>query len=137
MAIRTIEQARAWRGKLSTVTDALTDANASIAAELFPTLTNSGTLIPVGSRIRWGDALCVAQYDTYDRVDTDPDHDTNGWARLAFHNGYRDIPDTMTTATMFSQNEIGWRGDKFWRSLIDNNSWTPENYPSGWEEVNI
>jgi len=89
MAIRTIEQARAWRGKLSTVTDALTDANASIAAELFPTLTNSGTLIPVGSRIRWGDALCVAQYDTYDRVDTDPDHDTtgSGVVTLAFKDG--------------------------------------------------
>lgn len=79
----------------------------------------------------------MAQYDTYDREDTDPDHDTNGWAKLEYKDGYRFIPDTMTTATMFSLGERGWYRDVLYESLIDNNSWAPVDYPAGWKTVTL
>lgn len=132
-----LEIAQQIRKLLEMLADTQPDAAASEIPALFPTLTYSGALIKAGTRIRWGDKLYSAQYDTYDRQDTDPDHDTNGWAPLNYHSGYRDIPDTMTTSNMFKKDEIGWRSDKFWKSKIDSNSWTPEGYPAGWEEVTV
>jgi hypothetical protein len=127
--------ARQLKAQIDTLATDATDATASKVPSLYPTLTKSGALIKAGTRIRWGDALKIAAYDTYDREDTDPDHDTNGWTALSYHSGYRDIPDTMSTTNMFKKDEIGWRGGKFWQSLIDNNSWTPEAYAQGWKEV--
>jgi hypothetical protein len=35
----------------------------------------------------------------------------------------------------FAKDELGWREDVLYKSLIDANVWTPEAYPSGWEIV--
>lgn len=130
--------ARQLKAQIDTLATDATDATASKVPSLYPTLTKSGALIKAGTRILWTDGkLRCAAYDTWDRQDTDPDHDTNGWTILAFHNGYRDIPDTMTVTTLFRKDEIGWRANKYWKSLIDNNSWTPETYPAGWTEVTV
>ena len=32
-------------------------------------------------------------------------------------------------------NEYGWWKDTLYKSLIDSNVWTPEQYPSGWELI--
>ena len=127
--------ARQLKSQIDTLATDATDATASKVPSIYPALAYAGALIKAGTRIRWGDRLYSAQYDTWDRQDTDPEHDANGWAVLAFHSGYRDIPDTMTTSNMFGKGEIGWRADKFWLSLIDNNSWTPEAYPAGWTQT--
>lgn len=129
--------AKSRKEMIDTLATSATDAAASRVPALYPTLAYTGALIKAGTRIRWGDRLYSAQYDTWDRQDTDPEHDANGWAPLNFHSGYRDIPDTMTTSNMFKKDEIGWRTNKFWKSLIDNNSWTPEGYPAGWTEVTV
>lgn len=114
-----------------------TDALASTVPGVFPSLTYSGELIPYKTRIRWTDGcLYVAQYDTYDREDTDPAHDANGWTKVDYKDGYRYIPASMTTATMFSAGEYGWWDGALYKSLINNNSWTPTAYPAGWEAVN-
>ena len=137
MLVRTEADARAFRAQINILTPAVTDAVASQAADLYPTLSYTGALIKAGTRIRWGEKLFSAQYDTYDRKDTDPDHDANGWSALNFHDGYRDIPETMTTSNMFKKDEIGWWADKFFKSKIDNNSWNPTAYPDGWTETTI
>ena len=43
------------------------------------------------------------------------------------------IPETITSGTAFMKDEYGWWGDVLYVSLIDNNVWTPDAYPSGWE----
>lgn len=129
----TRREAESLINAIVTLRDTATDAMASKCASIYPTLKYTGNLIRTGTRIRWGEKLYIAAYDTYDRRNTDPDHDANGWTVLAFHDGYRDIPDAMYTSNMFMKGEIGWRGGSFWRSKIDNNSWTPEMYPAGWE----
>jgi hypothetical protein len=122
--------------KVALLTNNATDAIASQVPTLYNGFTYDGALIKAKTRRLWTDGyLYCAQYDTYDREDTDPAHDTNGWVKLAFHNGYRDIPEIMTTSTMFAKDEIGWYKDKFYKSKINNNSWTPEVYAAGWEEI--
>ena len=105
---------------------------------IYPGFTYDGSLIPYKTIRLWTDGkLYIAQYDTYDREDTDPAHDTNGWFKLDYKQGYRIIPETMTTATMFHKDERGWWRDVLYQSLIDNNSWNPSAYPAGWEVVDI
>ena len=131
---RYTEFANSLKSKIDILAVSATDATASLVPDLYPTLSQSGSLIKAGTRINWNGQLKIAAYDTYDRQDTDPDHDTNGWTVLAYTDGYRNIPDVMYTTNMFKKDEIGWRGGKLWKSLIDNNSWTPEAYPAGWAE---
>lgn len=114
-----------------------TNALAGEIPQLFPTLDYSGEQIAVGTRICWNEKLYMAAYNTFDRVDTDPDHDINGWLLLDYHNGYRVIPETMITANMFSLNEIGYWNGKYYKSLINNNSWNPTAYPEGWTETTV
>lgn len=137
MLIRTREDALAFRAQIAKVASTADDAIASEAVDLYPTFTYDGSLIKNKTRKRFSGKLYIAQYDTYDRVDTDPEHDANGWAVLSYHSGYRDIPETMTTSTMFMKDEIGWYQEKFYKSLIDNNSWTPIAYSQGWQEITI
>jgi hypothetical protein len=35
----------------------------------------------------------------------------------------------------FSKDECGWWNDKLYKSLIDANVYTPEQYEAGWEEI--
>ena len=123
-------------GQLAVLAGKTDDATAAQMADLFPALDQSGKLVKAGTRIRWTDGkLYACAVDTWDREDTDPAHNPNGWTVLAYHSGYRDIPDVLTTTTLFHKGEIGWRADKFWQSTIDNNVWTPEAYPAGWTEA--
>lgn len=45
------------------------------------------------------------------------------------------IADTITAGTAFAKDECGWWGDVLYRSLIDANVYTPDDYPAGWEVV--
>ena len=49
---------------------------------------------------------------------------------------YREIKDNMLPTESFAKGEIGWykTKDNLWKSLIDNNVWTPDTYPAGWEK---
>lgn len=134
---RYTEFANTLKSKIEILAVAATDATASKVPELYPKLSRSGSLVKAGTRINWKGQLKIAAYDTYDREDTDPEHDLNGWTDLNYFNGYRVIPDVMSTTNMFSKDEIGYRAGKYWKSVIDNNSWTPESYPNGWTKITV
>ena len=35
----------------------------------------------------------------------------------------------------FAKDELGYWGEEIYKSLVDNNVWTPEAYPDGWKKV--
>ena len=43
------------------------------------------------------------------------------------------IPETITVTSMFNKDEYGWWKDQLYKSLIDANVYTPEQYAAGWE----
>lgn len=66
------------------------------------------------------------------------------WEGIAYREGHRIIPAVITAGTAFAKitagtafakGEFGWWGDVLYRSLIDANVYTPEQYPAGWEAV--
>ena len=134
MAI-TLERARQLRAMIEAAAGNLTDADASTAAELFPRLKQDGGLVSAGTRINWYGKVKRAAVDLWDRTENTPDNAPTLWEDLAYRDGIRIIPETITAGLAFAKDELGWWGDTLYKSLLDANVWTPEQHASGWEKV--
>lgn len=130
-----INKARKLRPYIVQASASLDDASASNAAELFPALKQDGSLVRAGTRINWHGTIKRAANDLWDTEANDPDNAPTLWEDIAYKQGYRIIPETITAGTAFAKDECGWWGDVLYKSLIDANVYTPEQYPAGWEVV--
>ena len=128
-----IKQAKKIRAEMDTVATEATDATASKAVGIFPTLKQDGTLVKVGTRINWNGQLKKAAVDLWDTAENNPDNAPTLWADLEYKYGYRIIPTTITSTTAFSIGEYGWWSGVLYKSKINANVWTPDAYPAGWE----
>lgn len=128
------ERAKLQRQNIIKASQSLDDKEASITPELFAKLNNSGALIPVGTRINWNGTLKRAAVDLWDTTENNPDNAPSLWEDIAYRDGIRIIPDTITVGTMFAKDELGWWGGTIYKSLREANVHTPEQYPMGWEK---
>lgn len=113
----------------------LDDQTASAGAALFPRLKQDGALVKAGTRINWNGTLKRAAVDLWDTQENNPVNAPTLWEDIAYRDGYRIIPATITAGTAFTLDECGWWGGTLYRSTIAANVWTPEQYPAGWEAV--
>lgn len=115
------------------------DATASRAVEFHPEMrqdkvqTATTPLIRAGTRIRWGNGLKKAAVDLWDTEQNNPDNAPTLWADLRYKNGFRIIDEVLTVTTAFANGELGWWGDTLFRSMKDNNVYTPAVRPEDWE----
>lgn len=114
----------------------LDDKSASEAPTLFPRLAQNGKLISAGTRINWNGIIKRAAVDLWDITENTPYIAPTLWEDISYRKGYRIIPETITSGTAFAKDEYGWWNNALYRSLIDNNVWTPDQYASGWEISN-
>ena len=112
----------------------LDDAMASEAPTLFPGMRYDGNLIRVGTRICWNGVIKRAAVDLWDAERNDPDNAPSLWENIAYKDGWRYIPETITAGTAFDLGECGWWDGVLYRSLLAANVYTPAQYPAGWEE---
>ena len=115
----------------------LSDADASKAIPIYPALKEDGSLVKVGTRIQWNGQLKRAAVDLWDTAENNPDNAPALWENIDYRDGYRIIPETITAGTAFAEDECGWWEDTLYRSLINANVYTPEQYPAGWEVVEV
>ena len=113
----------------------LDDKTASTAWMLFPRLRRDGALVKAGTRLNWNGTLKRAAVDLWDTPENNPDNAPNLWADIQYRNGYRIIPDTITVTTAFADGEYGWWGDVLYKSKVNSNVYTPEQYAPNWEAV--
>lgn len=131
----TRKKAKAFINSLIKMRDESTDAIASTAIDVFPTIKEDSALIKVGTRINWNGVLKRAAVDLYDTIENNPDNAPTLWEDINYREGYRIIPETITVGTAFAKDELGWWGDELYKSLIEVNVYTPAIYPAGWEKV--
>lgn len=129
------ERARALRPFIEKAAVSLDDKDASLSAELFPHMKYDGTLIIYRTRINWNGTVKMASQDLWDTEANNPDNAPTIWTDIAYREGERIIPEVISAADAFSIGEKGWWGDDLMESLIDNNVWTPLEYPQGWTIV--
>lgn len=113
----------------------LDDKTASTASTLFPRLKQDGALVKSGTRINWNGELKRAAVDLWDTQENDPDHAPTLWEDIDYKDGYRIIPETITAGTAFALDECGWWNGVLYRSKLAANTYTPDQYPRGWELV--
>lgn len=121
------------RAIIETAAASLDDKTASTAPTLFPRLKQDGSLIEAGTRINHNGSIKRAAVDLWDTADNSPDNAPTLWEDILYRDGYRIIPNVITAGTAFALNELGWWGDKLYKSLLSANVYTPEQYPNGWE----
>lgn len=134
MPIRTKEEARAWRAQLNLILPSLPDKEASVCPSLFTGMRYNGELIEAGTRINWGGVLKVASNDLWDTENNNPENAPTLWEDLSYKDGIRIIVAPITSTNPFSLNELGWWGDDIYKSLQNNNVYTPDEYPPFWEK---
>lgn len=127
-----VDLARKLRPIIEQAAQSLDDKTASDAPELFGVLHNDGCLIKAGTRINWHGTLKQAAVDLWDTETNNPDNAPTLWQDIAYKQGIRIIPQTITVTEAFSKDELGWWHDEVYKSLIDANVYTPEQYPAGW-----
>ena len=128
-----LDNALLVRAAMDSAGQKLTDAEASEAIAIYPTLKQDGALIYSGTRIQWNGVLKRAAVDLWDTVENDPDHAPALWEDILYRDGIRIIPDVITVGTAFSKDELGWWGDVLYRSKVNANVYTPDQYPDNWE----
>ena len=111
------------------------DALASLAIAAYPELDNDGELIKAGTRINWNGNIKRAATDLWDTAENTPDNAPSLWEDINYVNGYRLIPENITVGLAFAKGECGWWKDELYKSLIDTNVYTPDQYSIGWEKI--
>ena len=130
-----LEKARLQRRNIVFGSESLDDKLASETPELFDKLNENGELVKAGTRINWNGTLKRESVDLWDTKENNPDNAPSLWEDIQYKNGIRIIPEIITVGTAFSKDELGYWGDVLYKSLLDNNVWTPETNPSGWELI--
>ena len=131
----TREHAKKLRAAMIEGASSLDDKTASTAPDIFPRLKEDGSLVKAGTRINWNGTVKKAAVALWDTAENNPDNAPALWADIDYKDGYRIIPETITVTTAFAKDECGWWGDELYRSLVDNNVYTPEQYGANWEKL--
>ena len=114
--------------------ESATDAQASSAVSVYPTLKQDGSLIKSGTRINYNGTIIRAAVDLYDTETNSPENAPTLWETLNYKDGYRIIPEVITVVTAFSKGELGWWNDELYESLVDSNVYTPAQYAPNWSK---
>lgn len=129
-------RARELREVIEAAAQTADEKTISEAPELCRTLKQDGSLVRSGTRINWNGTIKKAAVDLWDTEVNDPDHAPSLWADIAYRDGYRIIPETITVTTAFSKGEKGWWTDgKLYESKVDSNVYTPAQYADNWKKV--
>ena len=131
-----LNNARNIRALLLKIVNGLSDKDASIAPDMFPKLKEDNGLINAGTRINWNNRIKKAAVDLWDTAENNPDNAPDLWIDIMYKEGIRIIPENINVTSAFMKEEYGYYNDILYKSLIDNNVWTPIIYPDGWEEIN-
>lgn len=131
----TRDEALKLRAIVEQASASLDDQTASAGVQLFPRMKYTGALISAGTRINWEGALKRAAVDLWDTETNNPDNAPTLWEDIAYINGVRIIPETITATLAFALDELGWWNGKVYRSKRDGNTFNPSVTPEWWELV--
>ncbi len=115
----------------------LDDGDALEAVELFP-VWQSGKAYAADDRIRYGEKLyrCVQAHTS--QADWTPDATSALWTEVAKPGEIPVWKQPTGAQDAYSKGDRVWYPAKdttVYESTIDNNVWSPADYPQGWMEV--
>lgn len=130
----TRNEARLFIEDLKKLRESATDAQASMAVNLYPDMEKNGALVKAGTRIRHNGKILRVAVDMYDTEENSPENAPTLYEEIEYKEGIRIIPEVITVGKAFAKDERGWWKDEIYKSLIDANVYTPDAYPAGWSK---
>ena len=131
------KEAQQFFNDIKKLTELATDDMALEVPNLYPRLCEDGSLITAGTRIFWNNEVKRAIIDIEDYKENNPDNAPELWETFTYRQGYRIIPENITSDTAFTLDECGWWKNKLYKSILNTNVYTPDEYAAGWELINI
>lgn len=132
MPIRTIEEARAWREALTTLTEGMDDTAALGAVELYPAWL-PGQAYAAGHRRRYGDLLYRCLLAHTSQADWSPDVAPSLWVRI--DDPAIEWPEWVQPTGAHDAYPLGAKvshNGARWVSSVAANVWEPGAY--GWDK---
>ena len=130
-----VELAKKLRPHIEYAVEGFSDKEASECAPLFRRLKQDGTLVEAKTRINWNGTLKRAKVALWDIESQDPEHAPELWEDVAYRDGIRVAPKEFTSTNAASYGELMWFGDKLYKSLMNGNTFFPDQVPSIWELI--
>lgn len=133
-----IDEARYLRSVIEQLSVNLDDEQAVEAVELFPAW-KVGTEYKIGDRVRYSDVLYKVLQDHTSQADWTPDTAVSLYVRVLIPD-----PEVIPVWEQPTAESAYMAGDKVhypdaespvYESTIDNNVWSPDSYPQGWNLV--
>lgn len=114
----------------------LSDGAAIKIADYFPDWSGEGHQYSVGDRVEYdGELYKVIQAHT-SQADWDPKSAPSLFAKVLTSQTGEPLPWVQPDSTnpYMRGDQVTWKG-KVYESMIDNNVWSPTDYPDGWKEI--
>lgn len=116
-------------------TEAMTDEQAIESAALFPTwVSKIGTPVADGERLWYNDKLYRALQPHTPQADWTPDTVPALFAEVSLEEWPEWVQPTGAHDAYNTGDKVSYNG-KHYESVIDNNVWSPADYPAGWKEI--
>ncbi len=135
-----VERARSLRKKIEELaTDYVGDGDAAECAELFPAWDGNTKKYKSGERVRYAGTVYKVLQDHTSQSEWNPEHAASLFTRALVFNS-----DVIPVWEQTGSENAYMAGDRVhypeedgpvYESVIDNNVWSPVDYPEGWEEV--
>ena len=135
-----ITRARILRAQIETMAQSLDDETAETVPELFPEWNPDSCSYVTGDRVKRNGLLYKVLQSHTSQAGWTPEDAPSLFAQILPGQGGTAIgvwkkPDSTNTYMTGDRAHYPTMADPIYESLIDNNVWSPEEYPAGWREV--
>lgn len=135
-----VERARILRAEIESMAQGLDDTAAEAVPELFPEWNPAGCDYKTGDRVRYAGILYKVLQPHTSQPDWTPDVAVALYAKVLAGQdgtpiGVWEQPDSTNGYKKGNKVHYPTMDDPVYESLIDNNIWSPEVYPQGWQLI--
>ena len=140
MDIEKITRARILRAQIETMAQSLDDETAETVPELFPEWNPDSCSYVTGDRVKRNGLLYKVLQPHTSQAGWTPEDAPSLFARILAGQDGTEIgvweqPDSTNTYMTGDRTHYPTMADPIYESLIDNNVWSPEEYPQGWQLI--
>lgn len=132
-----IEEAKAFRKKVEELAQNITDEEADENVNFFAKW-EVGVEYVTDTKVRYNDVVYKVLQDHTSQEDWTPDVAVSLFVRCHQQSPEDEYPEwvqpTGSHDAYMTGDKVTYEG-KHYESLIDNNVWSPTDYPQGWKEV--